>query len=119
MEDHAARIPEIGRQLIEKIPFLPGAVPIVYSHHEKWDGTGYPRGLKGEEIPLGARIFAVADAFDAMTFDRPYSKASPSRRPRPRSSAARAGTSTPTVVTAFFNVPETLLEEIRRKSVEP
>ena len=71
------RHPEIGRALIEKIPFLRGAVPIVWSHHEKWDGTGYPRGLKGAEIPLGARIFMVVDAFDAMTFDRPYSKAKP------------------------------------------
>src|SRR5256885_1910190 len=49
------RHPEIGKQLIEKIPFLQGAVPIVYSHHEQWDGTGYPRGLRGEDIPLGAR----------------------------------------------------------------
>src|SRR5258705_10175229 len=67
--------PEIGKRLIERIPFLRGAVPIVYSHHEKWDGSGYPRALGGEDIPLGARIFAVVDAFDAMTFDRPYSKA--------------------------------------------
>src|SRR3989442_10889019 len=50
------------------------SVPIVYSHHEKWDGTGYPRGLRGEEIPLGARIFMVVDAFDAITFDRPRSE---------------------------------------------
>ena len=63
--------PEIGRQLVEQIPFLRPAVPIVYHHHERWDGTGYPQGLKGDDIPLGARIFAVADAFDAMTFDRP------------------------------------------------
>ena len=71
------RHPEIGKQLVERIPFLRGAVPIVYAHHEKWDGTGYPRGLQGEEIPLGARIFMVVDAFDAITFDRPYSKAQP------------------------------------------
>src|SRR5204863_67510 len=71
------RHPEIGKLLIEKIPFLRGAVPIVYSHHEKWDGTGYPRGLRAEDIPVGARIFMVVDAFDAITFDRPYSKAKP------------------------------------------
>src|SRR4029453_8341595 len=53
--------PEIGRQLVEQIAFLRPAVPIVYHHHERWDGTGYPQGLKGEAIPLGARIFAVAD----------------------------------------------------------
>jgi putative two-component system response regulator len=69
------RHPEIGRQIIEKIPFLKGAVPVVYHHHERWDGTGYPLGLRGEEIPLAARVFAVADAFDAMTFERPYSRA--------------------------------------------
>ncbi|MBI4609553.1 MAG: response regulator, partial [Candidatus Rokubacteria bacterium] len=67
--------PEVGRRLVERIPFLRQAAPIVYHHHERWDGTGYPLGLKGEQIPLGARIFAVVDAFDAMTFDRPYSKA--------------------------------------------
>ena len=50
--------PEIGRQLVEQVPFLRGAVPIVYHHHERWDGTGYPLGLKGDDIPLGARIFA-------------------------------------------------------------
>src|SRR5204863_5238167 len=53
--------PEIGKRLIEKIPFLHGAVPIVYSHHEKWDGTGYPHGLAAEAIPMGARIFTVVD----------------------------------------------------------
>ncbi|MBI3637221.1 MAG: response regulator [Candidatus Rokubacteria bacterium] len=96
------RHPEIGKRLIENIPFLKDAVPIVYAHHEKWDGSGYPRSLRGQEIPLGARIFAVVDAFDAMTFDRPYSKAIPftaARRrrapPPPRSgpcSATPSGT---------------------------
>src|SRR5262249_52689006 len=54
--------PEIGRRLIENIPFLKGAVPIVYCHHERWDGNGYPTGLRGVEIPMGARIFSVVDA---------------------------------------------------------
>jgi HD-GYP domain-containing protein (c-di-GMP phosphodiesterase class II) len=113
------RHPEIGKQLIEKIPFLHGAVPIVYSHHEKWDGSGYPRGLKGEEIPLGARIFMVVDAFDAITFDRPYSKAQPFDVAKSEIKRCAGKHFDPGVVTAFFNVPETLLEEIRRKSVEP
>src|SRR5438445_124038 len=113
------RHPEIGRQLIEKIPFLQGAVPIVYCHHEKWDGSGYPQGLKGEEIPLGARIFMVVDAFDAMTFDRPYSKAQPFDVAKAEIKRCSGKHFDPTVVTAFFNVPETLLEDIRRKSVEP
>jgi response regulator RpfG family c-di-GMP phosphodiesterase len=113
------RHPAIGRQLIEKIPFLRGAVPIVYSHHEKWDGTGYPRGLRGEEIPVGARIFMVVDAFDAMTFDRPYSKAKPFDVAKAEIKRCSGTHFDPGVVTAFFNVPEALLEEIRRKSVEP
>jgi putative nucleotidyltransferase with HDIG domain len=61
-----------GYQIVKKIPFLAEACDIVYSHQEKYDGTGYPRGLKGEEIPLGARIFSVADTLDAIISDRPY-----------------------------------------------
>src|SRR5581483_63743 len=64
-----------GYKILGKIPFLQDACDIVYSHQEKYDGTGYPRGLKGEEIPLGARIFAVADTLDAILSDRPYRKA--------------------------------------------
>ena len=62
-------------ELISQIDYLTPAVDIPYCHHEKWDGSGYPRKLKGEEIPLAARIFAIVDAFDAMTSDRPYRKA--------------------------------------------
>ena len=64
--------PDIGQRLIHKIGFLQGAAPIVHCHHERFDGSGYPEGLKGTEIPIGAKIFAVADAFDAMTSKRPY-----------------------------------------------
>ncbi|MEP6758634.1 MAG: HD-GYP domain-containing protein [Actinomycetota bacterium] len=64
--------PTIGAQIVEPIRFLSGAVDIVGSHHERWDGTGYPRGLRHEQIPLAARVFAIADSFDAMTNDRPY-----------------------------------------------
>lgn len=67
--------PETAFKLLSRIPFLSKAIEIPYSHHEKWDGTGYPRGLKGEEIPLSARIFAVADVWDALSNDRPYNKA--------------------------------------------
>ncbi len=67
--------PHIGYKILEGIKFLEGAAAIVYSHQECYDGSGYPRGLKGEEIPLGARLFAVADTLDAMTSDRPYRKA--------------------------------------------
>ena len=67
--------PNQGARIVEPIPFMGDAVDIVRSHHERWDGGGYPRGLRGEEIPLAARIFAIADSFDAMTSDRPYRSA--------------------------------------------
>ncbi len=66
------RHPEYGYDFVKKIGFLKGAADIILSHHEKYDGTGYPRGLRGNEISLGARIFALVDAVDAIVFDRPY-----------------------------------------------
>lgn len=70
--------PEMGARILGSIRFLQGAaMGVVLSHHERWDGNGYPNKLSGEDIPVGARIFAVADAFDAMTQDRPYRKALP------------------------------------------
>src|SRR2546422_92856 len=69
--------PEYANHLLGPIEYLRQAKHIPYSHHEKWDGTGYPRGLRGEEIPLSARIFAVVDVYDALTSDRPYRKAWP------------------------------------------
>ena len=64
--------PIIGYQILQGIPFMTTAASIVHCHHEMWDGAGYPEGLKGEQIPLPARVFQVVDAFDAMTTDRPY-----------------------------------------------
>ena len=69
--------PQEGYDLLKQIDFLTPALEIPLCHHEKWDGSGYPRGLQGEEIPIAARIFAVVDVFDAMTNDRPYRKAMP------------------------------------------
>lgn len=65
---------QLGYNILKDIPFLRGAVEIVYAHHERYDGTGYPRGLSGADIPRGARIFAIADSLDAMTSARPYRK---------------------------------------------
>lgn len=113
------RHPEIGKRLIENIAFLKGAVPIVYCHHERWDGTGYPRGLCGEGIPLSARIFAVVDAFDAMTFDRPYSRAIPFAAAKAEIARCAGSHFDPAVVKSFFRVSDTLLEDIRDKSVMP
>jgi HD-GYP domain-containing protein (c-di-GMP phosphodiesterase class II) len=64
--------PMTAFELLLPIPFLHKALDIPYCHHERWDGSGYPRGLKGEEIPLSARIFSVVDVWDALTSDRPY-----------------------------------------------
>ncbi len=71
------RHPEIGWAALQSLPFLREAATIVLHHHERWDGRGYPSGLSGEAIHLGARIFAVADTLDAMTTDRPYRRALP------------------------------------------
>jgi HD-GYP domain-containing protein (c-di-GMP phosphodiesterase class II) len=64
--------PQHAYELLKHIDFLAPALDIPFCHHEKWDGTGYPRGLKGEEIPLTARLFAVVDVWDALCSDRPY-----------------------------------------------
>ncbi|HEV3469524.1 MAG TPA: HD domain-containing phosphohydrolase [Pyrinomonadaceae bacterium] len=106
-----------GARILRGIEFLEGAARVVAQHHEKWDGTGYPLGLRGEEIDLKARVFAVADAFDAMTSDRVY------RRGRSYEEAAAelercAGTHfDPAVVAAFHRVPPGEWDELRRNSL--
>ena len=66
--------PIYAYQMLNPIKFLRPALDIPYCHHEKWDGTGYPRGLKGDTIPFAARIFSVVDVWDALIYDRPYRK---------------------------------------------
>lgn len=68
---------QLGKAIIGDIPFLEGAAHLILTHHERYDGSGYPLGLRGEQIPLGARIFALTDTLDAMTTDRPYRQALP------------------------------------------
>jgi putative nucleotidyltransferase with HDIG domain len=104
---------EHGYQLVRRIPFLSEEAEIVYAHQEQWDGSGYPRGLKGGEIPLGARIFSIADTLDAITSDRPY-------RPARSYEAARkeiircSGTQfDPAIVAVFLTVPEHRWEKLR------
>jgi putative nucleotidyltransferase with HDIG domain len=108
-----------GQQILRGIEFLQGASRVVAQHHEKWDGTGYPLGLRNEEIDICARIFAVADAFDAITSDRVY------RRGKPYEAAAQelddwAGRQfDPKVVEAFHRVPKEDWEELHRQSLMP
>ena len=67
--------PQLAYDLLAPIAYLHPALDIPHCHHEQWDGTGYPRGLQGEQIPLAARLFAIVDVYDALTSDRPYRKA--------------------------------------------
>jgi putative nucleotidyltransferase with HDIG domain len=104
-----------GYQIVKKIPFLQDACDIIYSHQERFDGTGYPRSLKGKDIPLGARIFAVADTLDAITSDRPY-------RSRQSDAAARKEIEDwsgrqfdPEVVQVFLAMPENIWDDLRKQ----
>ena len=107
--------PELGRRILASIPFLEGAVPIVYCHQERYDGTGYPRGLAGAEIPLGARIFAVVDTLDAMTMNRPYRRALPYEVARKEVIEFSGTQFDPKVVESFLQVPEVEWESIRKR----
>ena len=94
----------LGYQMLKKIPFLHEPAEIVYSHQEHFDGTGYPRGLRGDQIHLGARVFAVADAFDAITSDRPY-RAAQSMSSARREIEKHSGTQfDPNVVNIFLSL---------------
>jgi HD-GYP domain-containing protein (c-di-GMP phosphodiesterase class II) len=73
--DEIKRHPQIGADIIRPIQYLRDIIPFIFYHHERWDGHGYPSGIKGEEIPMGARIIALADVYQALTSDRPYRKA--------------------------------------------
>jgi HD-GYP domain-containing protein (c-di-GMP phosphodiesterase class II) len=107
------RHPVIGAEIVGGVPFLEPAAAIVRSHHERFDGSGYPDGLAGEDIPLAARIFAVADALDAITTDRPYRPAASMAEAR-QAIASGAGTQfDPRAVEALAEVPDEELERIR------
>jgi putative nucleotidyltransferase with HDIG domain len=110
---------EIGYNMVTRIPFLREAAEIVLSHQEFYDGTGYPRGLRGEQIPLGARIFAVADALDAMISDRPYRKALSISHAREEIQRCSGTQFDPAVVAVFLSMPATLWNELRENIGRP
>jgi HD-GYP domain-containing protein (c-di-GMP phosphodiesterase class II) len=93
--------PMLGVQMVAGIKSLGSAVEVIRCHHERWDGKGYPAGLAGEAIPAGARVFAVADAFDAMTSDRPYRQAMPFDRACQEIAEGAGSQFDPSVVDAF------------------
>jgi putative nucleotidyltransferase with HDIG domain len=104
----------LGAKILEDIPDLHRALSIVRSHHERWDGHGYPDGLAGEDIPLLARIVAVADSFDAMTFDTPYRRGIPVEEAFAELEKQQGEQFDPHVVSAFLQVREKVAEEMQR-----
>jgi putative nucleotidyltransferase with HDIG domain len=102
-----------GYQIVRKIPFLKEASEIVYAHQEHFDGSGYPRGLKGDQIPLGARIFAVADTLDAITSDRPYRKGAPLATANQEIARCSGQQFAPSIVRVFLGLPSKLWSDLR------
>ena len=96
--------PTIGAQIVAPIQFLGDAVQVIRHHHERFDGTGYPSRMRGEEIPLAARVFAVADSYDAMTSDRPYRDAMPKERALEEISGGSGSQFDPEVVEVFLDL---------------
>src|SRR5882757_9802304 len=111
MREHCFR----GYQMLKKIPFLSEASEIVYSHQERFDGTGYPRGLSGQNIPLGARIFSIADTLDAITSDRPYRAAQTIQVAREEVDRFSGRQFDPEVVRVFLDMPDTIWEDLRKE----
>jgi len=108
-----------GQQILRGIKFLQGAAKVVAQHHEKWDGSGYPLGLVGEDIDICARIFSVADAFDAITSDRVYRKGRSYEAAAAELDEWTGRQFDPRVVEAFHRVPPEDWSELRRRSLEP
>jgi ribonuclease P protein subunit RPR2 len=108
------RHPTIGTEILRDVDFLGEGKLVVRHHHERWDGTGYPDGLLGDAIPLAARVFAVADALDALTTDRPYRLASSFADAREVIRSNAGSQFDPDVVAAFGQIPDETFEGLRR-----
>jgi len=112
------RHPQAGYNMLSGIPYLREEIQIVICHQEKWDGTGYPYGLRGEVIPIGARLFAIADTFDALTSDRPYRQGCPYETARKIIEKESGRQFDPKVVDAFLAVPADEWMQIRTQVME-
>src|SRR6201998_399845 len=110
---------QIGYDMLIRIPFLRDAAEIVLAHQEFFDGSGYPRGLKGDQIPLGARIFTIADSMDAMISARPYRRALPMSHAREEIKRCSGSQFDPAVVDVFMTIPEQHWVELREHLGSP
>jgi len=115
--DQMRKHPVIGYRLLTPVKFLQGAAPVVLHHHERWDGTGYPYGKEGEQIPLGARIFMVADAYETITSRRSYKRALPYEVAAEEIVRSSGSHFDPKVVDTFLRIPKEQFEEIRLKYI--
>jgi putative nucleotidyltransferase with HDIG domain len=111
--------PEVGARMLQKIEFLRGPSEVVLSHHERYDGTGYPRKLKSAQIPLGARLFAVIDVYDALTTDRAYHTGRSHTEALNKIRDELLTHFDPAVVAAFAKIPFEELREIAKKNQTP
>jgi HD-GYP domain-containing protein (c-di-GMP phosphodiesterase class II) len=109
--------PNIGARIVEGIPFLEETLPVISHHHERWDGSGYPLGLKGAEIPLQARIFAVVDVFDALTSSRTYRKKSTAAEAIRYLKIQSGSLFDPSIVQAFTRLPYKDFIQVEKASV--
>jgi len=116
--EHIKQHAEIGHRILHDLSKLEGVLPVVLHHHESWDGRGYPQRLGAERIPLAARIVAVADAFDAMSSDRPYRKGLPDEKIDEIFHAGAGKQWDPAVVDAFFSARDDIREIVRREREE-
>jgi putative nucleotidyltransferase with HDIG domain len=111
MREHAYH----GYQMLKRIPYLQEAAEIVYAHQERYDGTGYPRGLRGDDIPLGARIFSIADTLDAIRSDRPYRPAQSLDAARKEIEKWSGRQFDPEIVKVFLSMPENIWDDLRKE----
>ncbi len=108
--------PQVGYAILSEIDFLKGPAEIILSHHERFDGTGYPNQIKGENIPIGARIFSIIDTLDAMTSDRPYRNALPFDIVTSEIIKYRGTQFDPAIAELFLSIPRKYWEECARKN---
>jgi diguanylate cyclase (GGDEF)-like protein/putative nucleotidyltransferase with HDIG domain len=111
--------PQVGAEIISAVPFPYPVAPLIMSHHERWDGKGYPQGIKGEDIPLGARILSVVDYFDALTSDRPYHRAMTHDAALGLLQQEAGKALDPTIVQLFIRMLPQLSHEVERLEVAP